>query len=60
MIHIVEDANCLDPIQREEIKRMYASLQQMEVDEFVQQEPLFVEFISQTYSKVQKECNLEE
>ncbi len=60
MLHIVEDANCLDPIQREEIKRMYNSLQQMEVDDFAQQEPLFVSFLSQTYSKVQKECDVEE
>lgn len=60
MLHIVEDANCLDPIQREEIKRMYTSLQDMEVDDFVQQEPLFVSFLKQTYSKVEKECNLEE
>ncbi len=60
MINIVEDANCLDPIQREEIKRMYSSLQQMEVDDFVQQEPLFVSFLKQTYSKVEEECNVEE
>jgi len=60
MIHIVEDANCLDPIQREEIKRMYSSLQQMEVEDFVQQEPLFVSFLTSTYDKVQEECEVEE
>ncbi len=60
MLGIVEDANCLDVLQREEIRRMYTSLQRISVDEFVQQEPLFVEFISKTYDKVQKECNIKQ
>ncbi len=60
MLQIIEDGNCLDPLQREEIKRMYSRLQDIDVAEFVAQKDLFISFLTVTYTKVQDNCKTEE